>query len=64
MILGGALYAGAQILPGQSRGMVQGYAMGLVLGGVSGAIIAMLAPFVLSIAYNAPLSTIVGVCSA
>ncbi|MFI5412380.1 MAG: hypothetical protein ACHQX1_00630 [Candidatus Micrarchaeales archaeon] len=62
MILGGALYAGAQILPGSSRGMVQGYAMGLVLGGVAGAIIAMIAPFVLSIAYNSPINTIVGVC--
>ena len=58
MILGGALYAGAQILPGQARGQVQGYAMGMILGGVAGAIIAMLAPFVLSIAYNTPVNTI------
>ncbi len=63
MILGGALYAGAQILPGQSRGVVQGYAMGLVFGGVAGAIIAMVAPYVLSIAYNSPANIISMVCS-
>ncbi len=64
MILGGALYAGAQILPGATRGQVQAYAMGLVLGGVAGAIIAMLAPYVLSVVYNAPTGTILGICSA
>lgn len=58
MILGGAIYAGAQILPGQARGQVQGYAMGMIMGGVAGAIIAVLAPYVLSIAYSTPINTI------
>ncbi len=63
MILGGAIYAGAQILPGQARGQVQAYAMGMIMGGVAGAIIAVLAPFILSIVYNAPSNAITAICS-
>ena len=62
MILGGALYAGSHILPGQSRGVVQGYAMGLVFGGIAGAIIAIAAPFILGIVYNSPANIISAVC--
>ncbi len=47
MIIGGALYAGANVLPGQTRGVVQGYAMGLVLGGLVGALIVLIAPWIL-----------------
>lgn len=63
MILGGALYAGAQILPGQSRGQVQGYAMGLIFGGVVGAIIAVLAPYILSIVYGNSVASILSICA-
>ncbi len=49
MILGGALYAGAHLLPSQQRGAMQGYGMGMLVGGIIGVIIAVLAPFLLQI---------------
>ncbi|MGC8687213.1 MAG: hypothetical protein ACP5RM_00745 [Candidatus Micrarchaeia archaeon] len=49
MILGGALYAGAHVMPGQSKGTIQGYAMGMVLGGVIGVIIAVISPYLLQL---------------
>ena len=48
LVLGGALYAGANLLPGQQKGSLQGYGMGMVIGGVIGIIIAELAPFIIS----------------
>ncbi|MCL4373319.1 MAG: hypothetical protein M1360_00815 [Candidatus Marsarchaeota archaeon] len=63
MILGGALYAGAHVLPGQTRGSVQGYGMGMILGGVIGVIIAVAAPYVLSIATGYSISVITGACA-
>ena len=47
MILGGALYAGAHVMPGTTKGQIQGYGMGMLIGGIIGVIIALLAPFVL-----------------
>ncbi|MGC8495991.1 MAG: hypothetical protein ACP5MX_02175 [Candidatus Micrarchaeia archaeon] len=49
MILGGALYAGAHVMPSQSKGTLQGYAMGMVLGGVIGVIIAVISPYILQL---------------
>jgi hypothetical protein len=54
MIIGGAVYAGANVLPGSTRGVIQGYAMGMVMGGVVGAIIAVVAPWVLQIIIGSP----------
>jgi len=48
MILGGALYAGAHVMPGATKGQIQGYGMGMLVGGVIGVIIALIAPFVLN----------------
>ena len=48
MIIGGAVYAGAGVLPGQTRGVVQGYAMGLIIGAIVGAIIVLVAPYILN----------------
>jgi hypothetical protein len=53
MILGGALYAGANIMPGQSKGSFQGYGMSMIIGGVIGVAIAVAAPFVLNLVVNA-----------
>ncbi len=59
MILGGAVYAGSHLLPGQSRGPLQGYGMGMVMGGLIGVVIAVLAPFILSvITGNAALTSV------
>lgn len=49
MILGGALYAGANIMPSQSKGGFQGYGMAMIIGGVIGVAIAIAAPFILNI---------------
>ncbi|MCL5430040.1 MAG: hypothetical protein M1504_01015 [Candidatus Marsarchaeota archaeon] len=62
MILGGAIYGGAHILPGQTRGQVQAYAMGLILGGVAGAVIALLAPWILGMIYAQSASIIAATC--
>jgi len=64
MLLGGTLYAGGHFLPSQTRGIVQGYAMGMIIGGVVAVIIAMVAPWILSIVTNTPITSIVSVCSA
>ncbi|MDE1833153.1 MAG: hypothetical protein KGH58_01920 [Candidatus Micrarchaeota archaeon] len=48
MILGGALYAGAHVMPGTTKGQIQGYGMGMLVGGIIGVIIALIAPFVLN----------------
>ena len=62
MILGGAVYSGGQILPGSARGQIQAYAMGLVLGGTIGAIIAMLAPWLLGQIFGANSTAIATFC--
>ena len=49
MILGGALYAGSHVMPGSSKGSIQGYGMGMILGGVIGVIIAIAAPYLLGL---------------
>ncbi len=49
MILGGALYAGANIMPSQSKGGFQGYGMSMIIGGVVGVAIAVAAPFILNL---------------
>jgi hypothetical protein len=62
MILGGALYAAAHIMPGQSKGSIQGYGMGMIIGGVIGVIIAELAPYILSLLTSTSSATIRGYC--
>ena len=47
IVVGGAIYAGAHLLPAQTRGQFQGYAMGMVVGGVIGVIIVIAAPFII-----------------
>ena len=49
MILGAALYAGANIMPSAQRGGFQGYGMAMIIGGVVGLVIAIAAPFVLNL---------------
>ncbi|MGC8669635.1 MAG: hypothetical protein ACP5TL_00585 [Candidatus Micrarchaeia archaeon] len=64
MILGGAIYAGANVMPGAIRGQIQGYGMGMLLGGIVGVIIAVAAPYVLSFipGYNG--AAISSICAA
>ncbi len=50
-ITGGALYAGAHMLPaaGNLRGNLQGWSMGMIIGAVVGIILVLLAPTLLSV---------------
>ncbi len=57
MILGATLYAGSQLMPGQSRGQIQGYGMGMVMGGIAGVIIAILSPWILGVASGGSAAT-------
>ena len=49
MIGGAVMYAVSHIMPGQSKSVLQGYGMGMILGGVIGVIIAEIAPFLLGL---------------
>lgn len=48
MLLGAALYSGANLMPSQSRGPIQGYGMSMIIGGVVGTAIAVSSPFILN----------------
>ncbi|MGC8537380.1 MAG: hypothetical protein ACP5MZ_00120 [Candidatus Micrarchaeia archaeon] len=65
MIGGAALYAASHIMPGQSKSTLQGYGMGMILGGVIGVIIAEIAPFLLGLIMgsSASVSSITAACS-
>ena len=49
LILGGALYAGANLMPSSQKGGFQGYGMAMIIGGVIGVAIAVAAPFILNL---------------
>ena len=49
MIVGAALYAGANVMPAAQKGQMQGYGMGMIFGGIIGVIIALASPFILTI---------------
>jgi hypothetical protein len=63
VILGGALYAGAHVMPSQSKGTIQGYGMGFILGGIIGVIIAILAPFIIGLVSGRSGNSILTVCN-
>ena len=48
MVLGGALYAGSTIMPAQLKGQLQGYAYGMLMGGVVGLVIVLAGPRILT----------------
>ncbi|MEM0201660.1 MAG: hypothetical protein QXR73_00585 [Candidatus Micrarchaeaceae archaeon] len=62
MILGAALYAAAHIMPGSSKGSIQGYGMSMIIGGVIGVIIAELAPYILGLLTSTSSATITSYC--
>ena len=64
MILGGALYAGAHIMPGQSKGTLQGYGMGMILGGIVGVIVAIFAPYIFNLITGNTISAYTSICQS
>ncbi len=49
IIIGAAMYAGSHVLPGNLKSSMQGYGMGMIVGGIVGVIIALSAPFILGV---------------
>jgi hypothetical protein len=49
LILGAALYAGGNIAPGNLKGSIQGYGMGMIVGGIVGVMLAIIAPWLLGV---------------
>ncbi len=48
-VLGGVVYALASIMPGSHKGGLQGYGIGMIIGGVLGIVIAVIAPYLLGL---------------
>ncbi len=57
-LVGAILYSASNIMPGQTKGVMQGYAMGLVIAGVVSLIMATLSIYVLSVVSNVPAQNI------
>lgn len=53
MIIGAAMYAAAHIMPAQQKGSLQGYGMGMIIGGIVGVVLALLATPILGLIANA-----------
>ncbi|MCL5089941.1 MAG: hypothetical protein M1382_02095 [Candidatus Marsarchaeota archaeon] len=49
MVLGGAMYAAAHILPGNFKGALTGYGMGMIIGGIAGLILSLMGPYVIQL---------------
>jgi hypothetical protein len=58
VLLGAALYAFSNTLPGSSRGVLQGYAMGLVFAGVASLLISVVSVYALTQIANVQVSQI------
>ncbi len=52
IVLGGILYAGAHMVPGDTRGKLQGYSWTMIIGGIVGIIIVLLAPYLVGLFAN------------
>ena len=62
IIVGAALYAAGNIMPGATKGTTQGYGLGMIMGGVVGVVIAIAAPYILGLITNQPGSSIAYQC--
>ncbi len=62
IIVGAALYAGGNVMPGNTKGAAQGYGLGMIMGGIVGVIIALAAPYILSVITGTSASSITSVC--
>ncbi len=52
IVLGGILYAGAHMVPGETRGKLQGYSWTMIIGGIVGIVIVLLAPYLVGLFAN------------
>jgi hypothetical protein len=63
IVLGGALFAGSNMLPAQTKGQIQSYGMSMIIGGVIGIVIYLIAPFMIGVLGGTAASTQIGYCS-
>ena len=49
LVLGAALYAGGTIAPGDVKGKIQGYGLGMMIGGIAGVVLSIIAPWILAL---------------
>ncbi len=49
MVLGGALMAGSQLFPGNMKGTIMGYGIGILVGGIMAVLIGILSPYLVSV---------------
>lgn len=64
MIIGGALYAGANLMPSSQKGGFQGYGMSMIVGGVVGVAIAVAAPYILNLVISSSGSSSISVAGS
>jgi hypothetical protein len=62
VLLGAVLYMASSVLPAQARGTIQGYAIGMLLGGIVGIAIAAFSVGVVSLATNVPVTGLLTAC--
>lgn len=48
-VLGGVVYAVSSMMPSSHKGSMQGYGMGMIIGGILGVVIAVAAPYILNL---------------
>ncbi len=58
LLIGAVLYEAGTLVPSQLRGTMQGYAMGMIMGGIAGAVIVGLSAVAVSIIANIPVQSI------
>ncbi len=63
-IIGAILYESSSIFPSQQRGTLQGYAIGMVIGGIVGVAIAAVSVYAVSQIANIPIANLLGACPA
>ena len=61
-LLGGTIYAISHLLPASQRGTYAGYGMGMVLGGITVAIIAIAAPLIISLIQGNGIGGVISGC--
>lgn len=52
IVLGASLYAGSNLMTSQVKGTMQGYGMGMIVGGIVGIVIVLAAPYILTTIIN------------
>jgi hypothetical protein len=63
IVLGGVLYAVSHVGGGSLKSTLQGYGIGMIMGGIIGIIISVLAPFIVATIAGNSVSSITSLCT-